>query len=491
MTTRTRFAPSPTGYMHVGGMRTALFAWLIARQSNGKFILRIEDTDQKREVSGSVEHIYECLRWLDLVPDEGPGDFGGKFGPYKQSERLDIYQKYAQKLIDAGRAYADPYTPEQLDNFREEAKAHKKPFLYRDYRPENPPIWDGSQPLRFRSEPKSYTWHDEVMGEMHAGPEVIDDFILVKSDGFPTYNFAHIVDDAEMEITHIIRGQEFLASTPKYLNLYDALGIPWPIFASVPPIMNEQGNKKLSKRDGAKDILAYREEGYLPDAMLNFLASLGWNDGTEQEVFTRDELIKKFSLKRVQKSGARFDEKRLLWLNGAHIRNIPVDKLYEYVSPQDDNPQKDGRQTGFWPESAYAPDMTKEYRMKVLALAQDRLKMFEGLRGFGYFFAEPEINMELIDSNKQLKKLSVSERRELLETARHGLAKLAGWTPESIQNCLNKLLETTGRKPGILFSLIRIAVTWAPFSPQLNDTLALIGRERTLARLQSYLESKE
>ena len=491
MTTRTRFAPSPTGYMHVGGMRTALFAWLIARQSNGKFILRIEDTDQKREVSGSVEHIYKCLRWLDLVPDEGPGNFGGEFGSYKQSERLDIYRKYAQKLIDAGRAYADPYTPEQLDAFREEAKAHKKPFLYRDYRPENPPTWDGSQPLRFRSEPKPYIWHDEVMGEMHAGPEVIDDFILVKSDGFPTYNFAHIVDDAEMEITHVIRGQEFLASTPKYLNLYDALDITWPIFASVPPIMNEQGNKKLSKRDGAKDILAYREEGYLPDAMLNFLASLGWNDGTEQEVFTRDELIEKFSLKRVQKSGARFDEKRLLWLNGAHIRNIPVDKLYEYVSPQDDNPQKDGGQTGFWPESAYAPDMTKEYRMKVLALAQDRLKMFEDLRGFGYFFAEPEINMELIDGNKQLKKLSDSERRELLETARAEFAKLADWTPESIQNCLNKLLETTGQKPGILFSLIRIAVTWAPFSPQLNDTLALIGRERTLARLQSYLESKE
>ena len=456
MTTRTRFAPSPTGYMHVGGMRTALFAWLIARQSNGKFILRIEDTDQKREVSGSVEHIYKCLRWLDLMPDEGPDDFGGEFGPYKQSERLDIYRKYAQKLIDAGRAYADPYTPEQLDAFREEAKAHKKPFLYRDYRPENPPAWDGSQPLRFRSEPKPYT-------------------------------FAHIVDDAEMEITHVIRGQEFLASTPKYLNLYDALDIPWPIFASVPPIMNEQGNKKLSKRDGAKDILAYREEGYLPDAMLNFLASLGWNDGTEQEVFTRDELIKKFSLKRVQKSGARFDEKRLLWLNGAHIRNIPVDKLYEYVSPWNDNPQKDGGQTGFWPESAYAPNITKEYRMKVLALAQDRLKMFEDLRGFGYFFAEPEINLELIDGNKQLKKLSDSERRELLETARAELAKLAGWTPESIQNCLNELLEITGQKPGILFSLIRIAVTWAPFSPQLNDTLALIGREHTMARLQNSI----
>ena len=238
--------------MHVGGMRTALFAWLIARQSNGKFILRIEDTDQKREVSGSVEHIYKCLRWLDLIPDEGPDDFGGEFGPYKQSERLDIYRKYAQKLIDAGRAYADPYTPEQLDAFREEAKAHKKPFLYRDYRPENPPAWDGSQPLRFRSEPKAYTWHDEVMGEMHAGPEVIDDFILVKSDGFPTYNFAHIVDDAEMEITHIIRGQEFLASTPKYLML-TALGIAIGV-ASVTCI--------LAISDGARGMISNQVNTY-------------------------------------------------------------------------------------------------------------------------------------------------------------------------------------------------------------------------------------
>ena len=200
-------------------------------------------------------------------------------------------------------------------------------------------------------------------------------------------------------------------------------------------------------------------------------------------------MIEKFSLERVQKSGARFDEKRLLWLNGAHIRNIPVDKLYEYVSPWDDKPQKDGGQTGFWPESAYAPNIMKEYRMKVLALAQDRLKMFEDLRGFDYFFAEPEINMKLIDSNKQLKKLSDSERRELLETASQELAKLTDWTPESIQNCLNELLETTGQKPGILFSLIRIAVTWAPFSPQLNDTLALIGQEKTLRRLDAYLDN--
>jgi len=246
---RTRFAPSPTGYMHVGGVRTALFAWLLARQNNGKFILRLEDTDQSREVAGADEHLMRTLKALTLDYDEGP-DIDGPHGPYRQSERLEIYKKWATKLIESGRAYVDPYSPEEVQAFREQAQREKRAFLYRHHRPEHLDLdWDGTKPLRFKSEPKNYTWTDAVMGKRTTGPEVIDDFILVKSDGFPTYNFAHIVDDAEMEISHIIRGQEFLASTPNYLNLYEALGIEAPIIASVPPIMNEAGNKKLSKRD--------------------------------------------------------------------------------------------------------------------------------------------------------------------------------------------------------------------------------------------------
>ncbi len=223
MTVRTRFAPSPTGYLHVGGIRTALFAWLVARQAGGQFILRLEDTDKNREVEGSAEHLIASLTALGLQYDEGP-DIGGPYGPYRQSDRLDIYRAWAQKLIDADRAYADPYTPEEVQGLRDAATASKKPFLYRDHRPENPPVWDGSQPLRFKSEPKPYAWQDAVMGDLSTGPEVIDDFILMKSDGYPTYNFAHIVDDAEMRITHIIRGQEFISSMPNYLNLYEALG---------------------------------------------------------------------------------------------------------------------------------------------------------------------------------------------------------------------------------------------------------------------------
>jgi glutamyl-tRNA synthetase len=360
---RTRFAPSPTGFLHVGGIRTALFAYLVARQANGQFVLRLEDTDQKREVEGSAQHIIDSLAALGLDYDEGVGKTGD-FGPYRQSDRLAIYQAWAQKLIDSGRAYADPYSAEEVQTFREEAQKNKQAFLYRNHRPENPPQWDGTTPLRFQSDPKPYQWHDEVMGDLHSGPEVVDDFILIKSDGFPTYNFAHIVDDAEMHITHVIRGQEFLASMPNYLNLYEALELAHPTFATMPHIMNEQGNKKLSKRDGVKDVLDYIRDGYLPETLVSFIATLGWNDGTEQEVFTKAELIEKFSLARVQKSGARFDEKRLLWMNGQFIRELSLDDLYAKV-------------TTFWPAGADTAE--ESYKKQVLVLAQDRLKTLADL----------------------------------------------------------------------------------------------------------------
>ena len=471
MITRTRFAPSPTGFLHVGGIRTALFAFLVARQAGGQFILRFEDTDKKREVPGSAEHLISSLKAIGIDYDEGP-DIGGPYSPYIQSQRLDHYREWAQKLIDAGRAYADPYSAEEIQAFRDEAAASKRAFRYRDHRPENPPVWDGTRPLRFKSEPKSYTYHDEVMGDITTSPEVVDDFILIKSDGYPTYNFAHIIDDTEMKITHVIRGQEFISSMPNYLGLYEALGPERPIFAHMPHIMNEQGNKKLGKRDGAKDALDYIRDGYLPEAMMSFIASLGWNDGTEQEVFTKQELIEKFSLARVQKSGARFDEKRLLWMNGHFIRQLTLDELADRIE-------------FFWSESAKkAPD---DYKKQVLALAQDRLKTLKDLPALtSYFFEEPTRDDTLITDNKQLKKLSENEIRDLLAAAIREFEQLDSWTPQTIQDTLNQLLEITDQKPGILFSLIRIVVTWAPFSPQLNDTLALLGRERALARLKKF-----
>jgi glutamyl-tRNA synthetase len=307
------------------------------------------------------------------------------------------------------------------------------------------------------------------MGELSAGPEALDDFILIKSDGLPTYNFAHIVDDYEMGITHVIRGLEYISSIPKYLSLYDALEIEWPVLACLPHIMAPDGNKKLGKRDGAKSVTEYRDQGIVPEAMLNFLASMGWNDGTEQEVFTRDELIAKFSLDRVQRSGARFDEQRLLWLNGQHIRMLSLDDLSARVA-------------NFWPASAAAA--SEEYKKQVLALVQDRLKTLADLPMMtNYFFEEPVADWSLIDDNKQLKKLDKDEVRTLLATAQIQL-ETTEFTPDDLQDALNKLLETTGQKPGILFSLIRIATTWAPFSPQLNDTLALLGKDTVLKRLR-------
>jgi len=398
---RTRFAPSPTGFLHVGGVRTALFAWLVARQGKGQFILRIEDTDQARGVAGAEQHIIDSLQALGLDYDEGP---------FRQSDRLDTYKQWAQKLIDAGRAYADPYSPEEVQQFREQAQAAKQPFLYRRHRPDRPPVWDGTQPLRLKSDPKPYTWRDEVMGDLRAGPEVVDDFILLKSDGFPTYNFAHIVDDAEMQVSHVIRGQEFLASMPNYLNLYEALGITPPKLATMPHILAADGRKKLSKRDGAKDVLEYIKEGYLPDALISFIATLGWNDGTTQEIFSRDELIGKFSLDHVQRSGAHFDEQRLKWINGHFIRQMPLDELYKKCA-------------SFWPDTAGRGD---DYKREVLGLVQERLKYLGELPELTqFFFKDLPVDPKLISDHKQLAKLSKDELKQLLGQARQSLEQSA------------------------------------------------------------------
>ncbi|MBI2285280.1 glutamate--tRNA ligase [Candidatus Saccharibacteria bacterium] len=460
---RTRFAPSPTGFLHVGGVRTALFAWLVARQSNGQFLLRIEDTDKSREVEGSEQHILDCLQWLGLDWDKEP---------YKQSQRLEIYKEWAQKLIDGGRAYADAYSPEELNELREKAKSQKKAFLFRDYRPETPPRWDGSQPLRFKSDPKAYGWEDAVMGRLSAGPEVVDDFIILKSDGFPTYNFAHIVDDHLMKISHVIRTQEFLPSVPKFLNLYEALEIEHPVLTTLPYVMGPDGKKKLSKRDGAKDILDYKKEGYLPEALINFLATLGWNDGTDQEIYSKDELIAKFSLERVQRSGAKFDDRRLEWMNGYYIRQKPLDELYKLADI-------------FWPQSAKNhPD---EYKKKVLELVQERLKHFSELPSLtNFFFEDLPVDLGLIDGNKQLSLLGRGQQKSLLELASERLAR-SDFSENSLADTLNNLLKETAQKPAVLFSLIRIATTWAPASPGLADTLALLGKDRTLERLKSSI----
>ena len=474
----TRFAPSPTGYIHIGNVRSAIYPYLIARQGNGTMILRIEDTDRARYVEGATELIEDTLKWLGLDWDEGP-IVGGSHGPYFQSERMEIYHEYARKLIAMGRAYADPTPPEQVEQYRKECSANKTPFLYRNFRPKNTPDWEPGIPLRFKAEPKDYDWHDEVMGDMHAGPEVQDDIILIKKDGYPTYNFAHIVDDAEMGVTHVMRGVEYLSSTPNYLELYDALGLKRPKLVSLPHILAPQGNKKLGKRDGAKSVTEYRDDGVLPEAMLNYLACLGWNDGTEKEIYTKDELIEAFSLDRIQTSGARYDETKLFWLNGQWIRRIFDEKGAEALYARTD---------GFWPDAAKAA--SDKRKIEVLSIIYDRLKTLSDLRSMtGYFFEDPTIDLTMITENKFLKKMSESELESLLKQTIVTLTDVKEWDAAHLQDALNQLLEITGKKPAELFSLVRIALSFAPFSPALNLTLETIGRDTSLARLNSVARS--
>ena len=359
--------------------------------------------------------------------------------------------------------------------YRRECSEQKKPFLYRNFRPENTPEWHPGIPLRFKAEPKDYSWHDEVMGDMSSGPEVLDDIILIKKDGFPTYNFAHIVDDSEMGVNYVMRGVEYLSSMPNYLALYEALELKRPKFVSLPHILAPSGNKKLGKRDGAKSVTEYRKDGILPEAMLNYLACLGWNDGTEQEIYSKTELIKNFSLDRIQNSGARYDETKLLWLNGQWIRKIfdeqGVEALYQ-------------KTTDFWPESADV--YTDDYKKSVLSIIYDRLKTLSDLREMtAYFFADPRIDLEMMLNNKFLKKLSESEQEDLLKQTISSLTSIKEWTPDSIQDALNQLLESTNRKPAELFSLIRLAISFAPFSPALNLTMDVLGREVVLSRLNA------
>ena len=474
----TRFAPSPTGYIHIGNVRSAIYPYLIAHQTDGRMILRIEDTDRERYVEGATELIEDTLEWLGLEWDEGP-IVGGENGPYFQSERLEIYHAWVKRLLDAGRAYADPTPSEKIDEYRRECNEKKIPFLYRNFRPNNPPKWEPGMPIRFKSEPKEYTWHDEVMGDMKTGPEVLDDIILIKKDGYPTYNFAHIVDDAEMNITHVMRGVEYLSSTPNYLALYEAFGLVRPKLVSLPHILAPSGNKKLGKRDGAKSVTEYRKDGILPEAMLNYLACLGWNDGTEQEIYTKEELIQKFSLDRIQNSGARYDETKLLWMNGQWIRKIFDEQgahaLYD-------------RTRDFWPEEA--KNSSEDYRIKVLTIIYDRLKTLSDLKTMTtYFFVDPEIDTKMLIENKFLKKMSETEIENLLKRSIEKLSSLEKWDEQSLQNALNELLAETGKKPAELFSLIRIAVSFAPFSPALNLTLAVLGKNVSLARLNAAARS--
>ncbi len=461
----TRFAPSPTGFMHIGGVRTALYAWAWAKKNNGTFILRIEDTDKEREVEGSIEHIIESLKWLGINWEEGP-DIGGQNSPYKQSERLNHYLHYAKILIEKGYAYTDPYTEDEVETFRQKSINEKKPFLYRDYRPENPPEWDGKKPLRFKvKNVKNYEWNDLVRGQLKAGSEALDDFILIKSDGYPTYNFAHIIDDLEMGVTHIMRADEFISSVPKFLSLYEALEIKRPQFVTLPPIMRPDGNKKLGKRDGAKDVLEYKKEGYLPDAMVNFLAFIGWNPGTEIEIITKEEFVNLFDIKQIHISGAKFNEEKLNWINKEHIKRLSEVELEKYIY-------------------AYLPEELKI--KKIVPIIKDRIFKFGDITymlengELDYFVKKPICQKEkLIYKDSNIKEIILD-----LQEVIYKFDKLntSDFTKENIKNILIEFANTKKNRGEVLHP-VRFALSGLDKSPDPFVLAEILGKSETKDRL--------
>ena len=472
----TRFAPSPTGFMHIGGVRTALFAWLLARKNNGTFILRIEDTDKEREVPGSIEHIMESLKWLSIDWDYGP-DKPGPFGSCIQSERLDTYRAAAEQLIAKGYAYPDPYTPQEIEAFRATATAEKRAFLYRDHRPENFDAWDGKKPLRFKvPEIKRFTWHDEVRGELSAGEEALDDFILIKADGFPTYNFAHIIDDTNMGVTHIMRGDEFISSTPKFLSLYEALGVKPPKLVSLPPIMRDDKTKKLGKRDGAKDILSYKEEGYLPEAMANFLAFIGWHPGSDQEIFRSHQLTEAFDISGIQAHGGIANEEKLSWFNREYIYRILSDEeLFDYVEP--------ALKKGIGERVPYSVDVVRKLlptlRTSVALSREIESKATEG--EYDYFFADPTVNLDLIAEKKSSNEVARTHLQWISQT----LTTLEDFSEVSIKAAIWDYAGLNGR--GQVLWPLRYSLTGRDKSPDPFIVASIIGKESVLRRVSTAL----
>ena len=468
----TRYAPSPTGFQHIGGIRTALFAYLHARKNNGTFILRIEDTDKEREVSGAIEHTKEALKWIGINWDYGP-DTATPFGSCIQSERLPIYKKYAELLIAKGLAYPDPYTTAEVAGFKETAIAEKRPFLIREHRPTSFDVWDGTKPLRLKvTDIKRYTWNDVTRGTLSAGEEMLDDVVLIKSDGYPTYTFAHIIDDLEMGVTHIMRADEFISSMPKFLSIYDALEIPYPTFVTLPPILRDDRTKKLGKRDGAKDILDYRTDGYLPSAMMNFLALTGWNPGTEQEVFTPTELIEVFDISKIQRAGAAFNEEKLLWMNRQHLNRLTPAEFNTYLNPAIPDVLTN------------APQYSSERLEKLLPTIRERINTLAEFRAevevgeYDWAFTAPQYETSILQWKNDT---DINQARPRLEKALELLKNADFSSPETIKAALWPYAEEVGK--GELLWPLRVCLSGRAQSPDPFTLAYIIGQLETNARI--------
>jgi len=456
---RVRFAPSPTGHLHVGGARTALFNWLYARHHGGVFILRIEDTDRSRSTEENIDFILDALRWLDLDWDEGPPAKG-----YRQTERFDLYREHAQRLVAAGRAYYCACAPEQLEAERAEAQARNETFRYSG-RCRNLGLTSGALRLRIPDDGATVV-NDLIHGSVTFEHRQLDDWILVRSDGTPTYNFCVVVDDVTMRISHVIRGNDHLSNTPKQVLCYEALSYPVPAFAHVSMILGAD-RTRLSKRHGATSVQAYREQGMLPEAMVNYLARLGWSSG-DQEIFTRAELIERFDIKDVSSSGAIFDQTKLAWLNHEYIKRIDGARLAGQVAPF-------LRAAGLTPPS----DTTRFAGM--LDTLRERGRTLRELVEVGRFYFERPRQYD----DAAAAKLFTPAGVERLDVLAQRLGTLEPFTSTTLEALYRELVAAMGLKLVDLAQLTRLAITGRTASPPLFDVLALLGREETLARLRA------
>lgn len=479
---RVRFAPSPTGHLHIGGARSALFNYLFARNQGGKFIIRIEDTDQQRNVESAEEKLIESMRWLGVEWDESV-DVGGPHAPYRSMDRLDLYGPYVDQLIKEEKAYYCYCTPEQLEKDRDEMKAKGETPKYvgrcRHLTAEQKQQFEaeGRKPsIRFRVlDHREYVVNDHIRGNVSFDSNGIGDFVIVRPDGIPTYNFAVTIDDYLMGITHVIRGEEHLSNTPRQLMIYEALGFELPDFAHVALIMNKNG-KKMSKRDETvvQFVEQYRDLGYLPEALMNFLVLLGWSPEGEEEIFSKEQLIEKFSLTRVSKSPSIFDPDKLNWMNNYYIKQQPVERVVPLCLPH-------LQQAGYVP--AELTDEQQDWIRKLVALYQEQLSYGAEIVELASLFFKNEI--EYGEEAKQV--LAEEQVPTVLKTFYQEIEALSSFTADDIKQALKAVQKGTGQKGKALFMPVRVAITGQTHGRDLNETLSLLGKQTVLNRLEAQI----
>jgi len=479
MSVRVRFAPSPTGYLHVGGLRTALYNFLFAKHHGGKNILRIEDTDRTRFVENSQQNLIDNLKWAGIEFDEGP-DMGGEFGPYIQSERFDLYRQHAQMLLDNGTAYYAFDTAEELDAMRErQQKAGIAPKYDRTIMKNQFTLGEDETKARIESgEPvvvrmkvpirEEIRFTDIIRGEVIVNSKDVDDQILLKSDGFPTYHLANVVDDHLMQITHVIRGEEWLPSAPKHVLLYKSFGWEHPSFAHLPLLLNDN-KSKLSKRHGDVAVEDFREKGYLKDAFVNFIALLGWNPSSDREIFSMQELVDSFNLEKVNKSGAIFDRRKLEWMNGQYLRQTDVAELAIPILPK---------------VKAAGYEASDEYVAKVINLLKERISFAGDIIQFGdYMFQKPTIDEAY--KAKAWKADTLDNISELITRFKNVGSN--DWNHENLHNIVNEFLTEKNAKFGVVMNPFRLMITGKPVGAGLTETMELLGKDECISRIDTFL----